>query len=281
MRKILAILALLIATPAAAQNYSATAGSGLTFGSKLVSAVQYPQIVFCDPGTPSQCVAVNASGQMAIQAPPTLPLPTGAATSANQSTEITALNSIVTNTGAAIPTQSSAVPIGGVSICDGANGTTNPCTNPATVKAASTAAVATDKALVVALSPNGLNPCQANTPSYLPITATTSLVKVIATGVAAKKIYICQLLLTVTAADNVAVFEATTGTTCATSPIAVFGAGTTVATAANGFPFPANGGVSLGNGGYMVGQTTVANNDLCIGTSAATPLTGGITYVTQ
>jgi hypothetical protein len=125
------------------------------------------------------------------------------------------------------------------------------------------------------------DPCQGSTKSYLPITATTSLVKVIATGVAAKKLYICQLLLTVTAADNVAVFEATTGTTCATSAVAVFGAGTSVATAANGFPFPANGGVSLGTGGFSVGQTTVNNNDLCIGTSAATPLTGGITYVTQ
>jgi hypothetical protein len=125
------------------------------------------------------------------------------------------------------------------------------------------------------------DPCQTAAKSYLPITATTSLVKVIATGVSAKKIYICQLLLTATAADNVAVFEATTGTTCATSPVAVYGAGTSVATAANGFPFPANGGVSLGAGGFSVGQTTVNNNDLCIGTSAATPLTGGITYVTQ
>lgn len=127
-----------------------------------------------------------------------------------------------------------------------------------------------------------VDPCSnANVKSFLPITATTSLVKVIATGVAAKKIYICQLLLTVTAADNVAVFEATTGSTCATSPVAVYGAGTSVATAANGFPFPANGGISLGSGGSTVGITTVNNNDLCIGTSAATPLTGGITYVTQ
>lgn len=125
------------------------------------------------------------------------------------------------------------------------------------------------------------DPCHLGPTSYLPITATTSLVKVIATGVSAKKIYICQLLLTVTAADNVAVFEATTGSTCATSPIAVYGAGTAVASAANGFPFPANGGVSLGSGGFSVGRTTVNNNDLCIATSAATPLTGGITYATQ
>lgn len=125
------------------------------------------------------------------------------------------------------------------------------------------------------------DPCQGSAKSYLPITATTSLVKVIATGVSAKKLYICQFLLTTTAANNVAVFEATTGTTCATSAVAVYGAGTSVATAANGFPFPANGGVSLGNGGYSVASTATNANDLCIGTSAATPLTGGILYVTQ
>ncbi len=125
------------------------------------------------------------------------------------------------------------------------------------------------------------DPCQGNTKSYLAITATTSLVKVIATGVSAKKIYICQLILTTTAANNVAVFEANTGSVCATNPVAVYGAGTTVATAANGFPFPANGGVSLGSGGYSVAQTSVNANDLCIGTSAATPLTGGVLYVTQ
>lgn len=52
--------------PAFAQNYTATQGTGTTFGSKLVGGVNYPQIVFCDPTTPSQCVAVNASGQMTI-----------------------------------------------------------------------------------------------------------------------------------------------------------------------------------------------------------------------
>lgn len=126
------------------------------------------------------------------------------------------------------------------------------------------------------------DPCKnATVKAFLPITATTSLVKVIATGIAAKKIYVCQINLVTTAANNVGVFEATTGTTCATSPIAVYGAATSVATAANGYPFPANGGISLGNGDGTVGITTVNNNDLCIATSAATPLTGGITYATQ
>src|SRR6185312_2499876 len=50
------------------------------------------------------------------------------------------------------------------------------------------------------------DPCQTQTKSSLPITVTTSTVKVIATGVSAKKIYVCQLLLSSGAADNVAIF---------------------------------------------------------------------------
>jgi hypothetical protein len=66
IRKLLsAVVALwIIAGPAVAQNYTATPGLGLTFGAKLVSGVLYPQNTICDPTTPSQCVGVNASGQM-------------------------------------------------------------------------------------------------------------------------------------------------------------------------------------------------------------------------
>lgn len=61
MRKILAILVLaLFVAPASAQNYSATAGSGLTFGAKLVGGVLYPQWVTCDPTTPANCAKVQA-----------------------------------------------------------------------------------------------------------------------------------------------------------------------------------------------------------------------------
>src|SRR6185437_5262448 len=136
MRKVLIALALLLGiAPASAQNYNATAGSGLVFGSKFVGSVNYPQIVFCDPATPAQCVGVNASGQMTIAnttfaatqsgtwtvqpgnvanttpwkvdgsavtqpvSASSLPLPTGAATAANQATEITSLGTIATNSG--------------------------------------------------------------------------------------------------------------------------------------------------------------------------------------
>lgn len=153
--------------------------------------------------------------------------------------------------------------------------------------AAGQAAMASSSPVVIASNqsavPSSIDPCNdaLTVKSFLPITATTSLVKVIATGTAAKKLYICQINLVTTAANNVAVFEATTATTCATAAVAVYGAGTSVATAANGYPFAANGGISLGNGLGTVGFTTVNNNDLCIGTSAATPLTGGIIYATK
>lgn len=125
------------------------------------------------------------------------------------------------------------------------------------------------------------DPCQTSVKSTLPITLATAAVKVIAVGVSAKKIYVCQIHLTNNAADSVAIFEATTATTCATSPVAVVGAGTTVATAATGYNFAANGGISLGTGSNQVLQTSVNANDLCIAQSAATQLTGSITYVTR
>jgi hypothetical protein len=301
MRKVLIALALLLGiAPASAQNYAATAGSGLTFGAKSVSAVLYPQVVFCDPTTPTQCVGVNASGQMAIQAPPTLPLPTGAATSALQTTGNTSLTTINTTLGT--PMQSSG---GSVTANAGTNLNTSALAtsatqgattdSPATLPTSATAAseIAIQKAIANSLNgatPAGTNrvgyvtddPCSgAATKSSFPITVTTSTVKVIATGLSGKKTYICHLFLTSGAADNVAIFEATTATTCATSPIAVIGAGTTVATAGNGLQFAANGGVSLGNGGHQIAQTSVNNNDLCVATSAATPLSGVITVASQ
>ena len=47
---------------AALANYNATQGSGTAFGSIVVSAVHYAQMLLCDPTTPAQCVAVSAGG---------------------------------------------------------------------------------------------------------------------------------------------------------------------------------------------------------------------------
>jgi hypothetical protein len=83
------------------------------------------------------------------------------------------------------------------------------------------------------------------------------------------------------AIDNVGVFEATTGTTCATSPIAVIGGATTVATAATGINLIANQGFVLSGGGPAVAATSVNNNDLCIATSAGVQLSGVLVWATQ
>lgn len=116
MKKIaFALLGLLIAAPALAQNYTATPGAGLSFGSKLVAAVHYPQQTMCDPATPANCVAVNASGQITItntsfastqsgtwnitNISGTVSLPTGAATSALQTTGNSTLSTINTTLG--------------------------------------------------------------------------------------------------------------------------------------------------------------------------------------
>jgi hypothetical protein len=125
------------------------------------------------------------------------------------------------------------------------------------------------------------DPCQTSVKTTVPFTLATAAVKVAITGVSAKKIYVCAYELTNNAADSVAIFEATTGTTCATSAVAVVGAGTSVATAATGFNFSANGGIARGNGAAQILQTATNANDLCVAQSAATQLTGSFTYVTR
>ena len=89
-----------------------------------------------------------------------------------------------------------------------------------------------------------MNTSPTSRETTLPITLATAAVKVIATGVSAKKLYVCQINLNNNAADTVAVFEATTATVCATAAVAVVGAGTSVATAGTGYNFAATGGPS-------------------------------------
>lgn len=99
---IIALALAFLAFPAKAQNYTATAGAGLTFGAKSVGsapAVLYPYWIMCDATTITQCVNINSSGQVAIQAPPALPLPSGASTSVNQTSQITQETAIATGVG--------------------------------------------------------------------------------------------------------------------------------------------------------------------------------------
>lgn len=120
-----------------------------------------------------------------------------------------------------------------------------------------------------------IDPCEANAQTSAPISITTATTTRIVAPSSSNKTYICALFLTSAAADNVGIVEGTGGT-CGSGTAGVIG-GTT---AANGPNFAANGGVFLQAGGKVaVAYTAGTNVDLCLITSAATPLAGVIKYV--
>lgn len=120
-----------------------------------------------------------------------------------------------------------------------------------------------------------LDACEANAQTSTPISITTATTTRIVAPSASNKTYICALFLTSAAADNVGIVEGTGGT-CGTATAGVIG-GTT---AANGPNFAANGGMFIQAGGKTAVAVTAGTNvDLCLITSAATPLAGVIKFV--
>lgn len=125
--------------------------------------------------------------------------------------------------------------------------------------------------------PQSDDPCQKTAHSFALINYSSSGLDAtpIVAGVSSKKTYVCQLTVNNNAALSVALLEATTGTSCSTSQLGLWG-GTTAAT---GFNLAATSGIVIGNGSARVAATTVNNNDICIITSTATQVSGRIEYV--
>lgn len=121
-----------------------------------------------------------------------------------------------------------------------------------------------------------LDPCQTEAPTYTPINISASGAAKIITGVSAKKVYFCHIHLVTNAANNVALVEGT-GTNCGTSKVAIIG-GTT---AASGWNFSANGGISLGMGVSSVMAASVNADDICLDPSASTQLSGHVKWVAR
>jgi hypothetical protein len=216
---------------------------------------------------------------------------TGVATAANQTSELTKLDTIISNTAGAIPAGTNAIGslTAGSAIIGkvGIDQTTPGTTNLVALTSSQVGVGATAAAVPANASYNGLNvggnlvgqigdPCQTVAKTYTPISITTVTTTRIVAPAASKKTYVCYMLLTSAAADNVGIVEGTGGT-CGSGTAGVVG-GTT---AANGPNFAANGGVSMGNGGFAVAATAGTNVDLCLITSAATPLAGHIAWVQQ
>ena len=122
-----------------------------------------------------------------------------------------------------------------------------------------------------------VDPCQVNTKSYANINGTAGAT--IITGTASKKIYVCSLVLVTATAQNINLVSGT-GTVCATGTTAMLGlsGGTTAAT---GWNLAANGGLTLGSGGFSLGQTQNNADNLCMLTSSTGQITGGVSYVVQ
>lgn len=121
------------------------------------------------------------------------------------------------------------------------------------------------------------DPCSFLTRTFKPINISTATTTNIITGGSSKKTYICHAFLFTAAANNVALVEGTTGGTCGSGTAGIMG-GTT---ASSGLNLTANQGFVLGTGVASVAATATNNNDVCIITSAATQLSGVISYVQQ
>jgi hypothetical protein len=145
--------------------------------------------------------------------------------------------------------------------------------NRAAVKAASTAPAATDPALVVGVSPNSLGCAGASiantTSTPISITSGTQIIS----GVSSKQVYVCSINLIVSGADNVALVEGT-GSICATGTAGISGG----STAATGWNFAANGGLTLGSGVGIVARTVTAADNVCLLVGGGAQVSGNIIW---
>ena len=109
--------------------------------------------------------------------------------------------------------------------------------------------------------------------SFVNVNVTTATTTLLVTGVSGRHVRISSLSLVTAAANNVALISGT-GATCGTGTTGMNG-GTT---AASGWNFAANGGITQGNGLGTINQTNATGDSVCIVTSAATQLSGRIAY---
>lgn len=131
---------------------------------------------------------------------------------------------------------------------------------------------------VVTIQDSSGGACQNQTRHTVPINLTAS--GQLFAGTSAKKNFICSLNIITATAQNIALVEGT-GTVCATNIYGLAG-GTTAAT---GWNFAANGGLTQGNGhGFLMGgdnDTNGAAANVCLLLSGAGQVSGALTYAQQ
>ena len=179
--------------------------------------------------------------------------------------------------------------IGSTQISDGAC-SSSPCATNATVKAASTAPTATDKALVVSLSPNGqavsADPCSYSKKATATFNITSSGASFI-TATASDYTYICQMTIATTTLTNFSIVAGTGSSVCTGgSPYPIWGnPGETASNGASiGTSATVGGGVSVGNGSATIAGGSIGgtvNYNLCalITTTNTPTVNGTVLYV--
>lgn len=128
-----------------------------------------------------------------------------------------------------------------------------------------------------ALYARTVDPCSSTTAKqYIPIDITSATTTELTASLAGASTYwyVCALNLVTTAANAVALVDDDTDN-CASVTAGLAGG----LTAAEGWSFAANGGISMGNGAATIMKSVTANSVLCLVTSAATQLSGQIVAV--
>lgn len=151
------------------------------------------------------------------------------------------------------------------------NGTVDASTQRVTLASDSTGQV---KILGLASGATGGVPtAPAVADSFVNVNVSTATTTLLVTGVSGRHVRISSLSLLTAGANNVALISGT-GATCGTGTTGMNG-GTT---AASGWNFAANGGITQGSGVGAINQTNATGDSVCIVTSAATQLSGRLAY---
>jgi len=116
--------------------------------------------------------------------------------------------------------------------------------------------------------------CDKRAKTSIPFSISSATTTQLVAQSASNKLYVCAFHIVVGAANNVALVEDDTSA-CA-SPTAGMAGGTTAAT---GWNFAANGGLTLGNGQGTVMVTAATNRFVCLITSGTAQTSGSMSYV--
>jgi len=257
-------------------------------------------------GTAANATAIKVDGSAVTQpiSAASLPLPTGAATSAKQpalgtagsaSTDVLTVQGIASMT--ALKVDGSAVTqpvsiagnqpvnvaqINGVTPLMG-NGTTGTGSHRVTIASDNSNSAGIGGSATGSAVPSAARYIGGNGSGNLTgITVCDTRAKInqtagaqIITGTASKKTYICSINLVTATAQNIAIVEGT-GVTCGTGTAGVSTGGTTAAT---GWNLAANGGLTQGSGlGVIMAADSAAADNVCILQSGTGQVSGVISY---